>query len=441
MRRAWLTVSASLWFVPGAIVGTLLLLAIGLVEWSARVDPDLLRRMPRLFGAGADGARAMLSTIASSVITVAGVAFSITIATLALASAQYTPRVLRTFMADRANQVVLGMFVGIFAYCVVVLRTIRGGDEGAFVPSIAVLAGVILALVAVGALIFFVHHIGEALQPSTILERVRVATERAIRHLFPADVARPLATPAVNVSEPGVAWHAISAPRTGYLQQLDAEALVAHAREAGVTFRMERQVGDFVIAGEPLVSCARAGGTVAPSADETTDRRVLKHFTIAPYRTVEQDPAFGILQIVDIALKALSPGVNDTTTAVACVDHLGALLSCLAGRTIPARIRGDDQPRLVARGPTFDSLVSLALDDVRRSAEGNVRVLHGLYGALDVAGHHTSVAGRRSILLQHVTQVDAVAERSVLEPADLRQLRRHAEHVRCALEMRRQPPE
>ncbi len=193
--------------------------------------------------------------------------------------------------------------------------------------------------------------------------------------------------------------------------------------------------GDFIVAGQPLISEAADGGASAPrgDADAAANRRVLQHFTIAPYRTVEQDPAFGILQIVDIALKALSPGVNDTTTAVACVDHLGAVLARLGGRTIPARIRGDDQPRLIALGPTFDSLVALALDDVRRNAQGNVRVLHGLYEALDVAGRQAKDSSRRSILLQHLEQVNAVSERSVVDLEDLRQLRQHSAHVRSAL--------
>ena len=133
-RRVWITLSSSLWFIPATLVTLALVLAATLVQLSAGVDAAALDRWPRIFGAGADGARGVLSTIAGSMITVAGVTFSITIAALALASAQYTPRVLRTFMADRANQLVLGVFVGIFAYCLVVLRTIRGGDEGALFP-------------------------------------------------------------------------------------------------------------------------------------------------------------------------------------------------------------------------------------------------------------------------------------------------------------------
>lgn len=433
MRRAWIALSSSLWFIPSTLVGASLILAVGLVELSARVDAAALSTMPRLFGAGAAGARGMLSTIAGSVITVAGVTFSITIAALAMASAQYTPRVLRTFMADRANQFVLGTFVGVYAYCLVVLRTIRGGDEGAFVPTLAVLGGFVLALISVGVLIFFVHHIADALQASTILDRVRAATEAAIDHLFPADVARPVArSPALP--ESAGEWAALPAPRTGYVQMVDADRLVDDARALGVTLRMERGVGDFVVAGSPLVSfLPDAAGPLAAGPEEMLRNRVPSRFAIASYRTVEQDPGFGILQIVDIAIKALSPGVNDTTTAVSCVDHLGALLARLGAREIPTPARGEATPRLIARGPTFDSLAALALADVRRNAAGNVRVLLRLYDAVETAGSRTTDARRRAALAGHVEEVDAVARRSVPGGPDLEHLTRRGHELRLRL--------
>jgi uncharacterized membrane protein len=165
----WTGLRASLWFIPSLIVATAITLALLAVEADAHVNnAELLRSFPRLFGGGAEGSRAMLSTIAGSIMTVAGVSFSITIATLAQASSQYTPRILRNFMSDRANQVVLGVFVGIFAYCLVVLRTIRGSNGVVFVPSIAVLLSVALALVGVAFFIFFIHHTAKSLQASKI---------------------------------------------------------------------------------------------------------------------------------------------------------------------------------------------------------------------------------------------------------------------------------
>ena len=429
LRARWIALTSSLWFIPGTIVGASIALAVALVELSAGVDAEVLARVPRLFGAGAAGSRDMLSTIAGSVITVAGVTFSITIAALALASAQYTPRVLRTFMGDRANQIVLGTFVGVYAYCLVVLRTVRGGDEGDFIPSIAVLGGFLLALVSVGVLIFFVHHIASALQASTILDRVRRATERTIARLFPDEVGDAVDEDAeaalVSAADPDVDWRSVPATLTGYLQSVDANGLLELAGDHGIILRMERAVGDFVTAGTPLVSVtssdSRTSAPPGPGGEVPPDlvNAVNSLFTVDAHRTVEQDTQFGILQISDIALKALSPGVNDTTTAVSCVDHLGALLARLAGRRLAARARGDgSRLRVIATGPTFAGLVSLALDDIRRNAEGNVTVLGRLVGAIEMTAQFTRMPARRRVLVEQMNLIAEVVERSVRAPSD-----------------------
>lgn len=428
-RGLWISLTSSLWFIPSTIVVVSVGLAVALVEVSERIDAEALAELPRLFGAGAAGSRGMLSTIAGSVITVAGVTFSITIAALALASAQYTPRVLRTFMGDRANQIVLGTFVGVYCYCLVVLRTIRGGDEGAFVPSIAVLGGFLLALVSVSVLIFFIHHIAAALQASTILDRVRRATERAIGDLFPDEMEDTIDEDAESVlalkSAAGVKWSIVPTAKTGYVQSVDADGLLSFAREHAVIARMERAVGDFVTAGLPLISVGMSGSDAAARQASAIDlsgkitRSVDALFTINAHRTVEQDAAFGILQISDIALKALSPGINDTTTAVTCVDQLGAVLARLARRRITARTRGDGSHlRVIATGPTFGSFVSLAFDDIRRNAEGNVTVLGRLLDAIVTTSRFTRNPYRRRILDTQVEMLAEVAERSVPAPAD-----------------------
>ena len=167
-------------------------------------------------------------------ITVAGVTFSITIVALALASSQYTSRILRNFMRDRANQTVLGVFVGVFAYCLVVLRTIRGGDEGAFVPSLAVLGALLLAFVAIGFLIFFIHHIAASIQATSIIAAVAGETLEAVDRLFPAEVgdaATERPTPIKTASLAGHTWVTIPARKTGYIQAVDVDVLFDVARE------------------------------------------------------------------------------------------------------------------------------------------------------------------------------------------------------------------
>lgn len=443
-RSLWIALTSSLWFIPGIMVAAAVLLAVILVEFSARIDHEVLARVPRLFGAGASGSRDMLSTIAGSVITVTGVTFSITIAALALASGQYTPRVLRTFMADRANQVVLGTFVGVYSYCLVVLRTVRGGDEGSFIPSIAVLAGFLLALVSVGVLIFFIHHIASALQASTILDRVRHTTERAIDDLFPDTLGEPVdedgeAAHAAQMRADMV-WTGIPARRTGYIQNVDAEGLLSFSRDHEVIVRMEHAVGEFVTAGMPIVSIAQSSDSASRPALLTTGvpARVAEAanglYTINAHRTVEQDAAFGFLQISDIALKALSPGINDTTTAVSCVEHLGALLACIAQRRIAPRTRGEDSElRVIALGPTFDGLLALALDDIRRNAKGNVTVLGRLFDAIETTSRFTRNPGRRRALAAQVNLLAEAVERTVEAPSDKASLSERARAMRVLL--------
>ena len=420
LQSGWHRLAGSLWFVPALIVAGAIGLAALMVELSARTDPEALARFPRLFGAGAEGARSMLAAIAGSMITVAGVTFSITVLAVAQASSQYTPRILRNFMRDRANQVVLGGLAGIFVYCLVVLRTIRAGDELHFIPAIAVLLAVGLAVLGIGFLVFFIHHITETLEAGSILARIARETVRAVDRLFPQELGQrpvddePDTPPPAVAALDSAAWHALPAAATGYLQQVDGDGLLRYAEERGVVVRMERGIGEFAIEGMPLASITGAHATAE-------DARALNAlFTLSSYRTVQQDAAFGIRQIVDIAVKALSPGVNDTTTAVSCVDHLGAVLVRLARRRVAEPYRmARGEVRVLARGPTFESLVNEALDEIRQNASGNVSVLSRLLSVLESVVPVVTNPQRRTILLGHAELIRKTAERTITLEEDL----------------------
>lgn len=408
LHMYWENLRSSLWFIPTLIVTGAVVLAVGLIE----VDAErLAERWPRLFGVGAEGSRGLLSAIASSMITVAGVSFSITVVALTMASNQYTSRILRNFMRDRANQVVLGVFVGVFAYCLVVLRTIRSGDEGAFVPGLAVLVALLLALVAIGFLIFFIHHVGASLQATSIIESVTAETLQAIDRLFPAPVGEAAVETAGE--DPRVAlassrWVAIPARKTGYIQAIDADALLDLADELTVVVRMEKGIGEFVIEASPLASVSGN-----PPDDETV-RKLNAAYSVGRHRTIHQDAGYGIRQIVDVALKALSPGINDTTTANNCVDYLGSILARLTTRRIESPYRSDGgQLRLITLGPTFPGLLAEAFDQIRQNAEGNVAVLGRLLQVLGTLVERTSDEQRARALRQQAELVAETVERSV----------------------------
>lgn len=234
LKRFWSDLRASLWFVPSLIVAVSIALAVALIGADSAESKQWLASWPRLFGAGAAGARGMLSTIAGSMMTVMGVTFSMTLVTLALASSQYTSRILRNFMRDRVTQVVLGIFAGIFTYCLIVLRTIRSGDEGGYVPSLAVFFGVVLAIGGVGILIFFIHHIASSIQASSIIASVAEETMVAVDRLFPERLGQGSVDDDEDQALLSLAernWQAIPPTNNGYIPSVDIAALLRFARQ------------------------------------------------------------------------------------------------------------------------------------------------------------------------------------------------------------------
>ncbi len=359
----------------------------------------------------------MLSTIAGSMISVVGVTFSMTLVALSMASSQYTSRVLRNFMSSRLTQSVLGIFAGIFTYCLIVLRTIRGGDEGAFVPSLAVFVGFVLAVGGVGVLIYFIHHVASSIQASSIIASVADETLLAIDRLFPKtlgdgptetdDDPSPVALDARK-------WYAVPAENSGYLQSVDNTALLRLAREHNTVVRMERGIGEFVVQETALVSLA-----LENPPDSGTTAALLSAFSLSRYRTLEQDAAFGIRQLVDVALKALSPGINDTTTGVMCVDYLTVILARLATKHIPASHRFEDgQLRVIAIGPSFQSLLSDAFDQIRESAKGNLGIMLRMLDALRTIASLTANPRRRQALNDQVEWIAEMARRTIDSPHD-----------------------
>ena len=433
LKRVGSNLRTSFWFVPTLIVALSIVLAVALIEADYSENQQWLARWPRLFGANAEGARGILTTIAGSMMAVVGVTFSMTLVTLALASSQYTSRILRNFMRDRVTQVVLGIFAGIFTYCLIVLRTIRGGDETGFVPSLAVSFSVMLAIGGIAALIYFIHHIASSIQASSIIASVADETMATVDRLFPAapeqepnaddEDQAPLSLPERN-------WQAVQVKENGYIQSVDNAALLSLAREHKTIVRMERGVGMFVVHGTTLASLAL---TNPPEANVIATLQAA--YSVSRHRSLEQDAAFGIRQIVDMALRALSPSVNDTTTAVMCVDYLTAILARLASRNIPSSHQYEDgELRVIVIGPTFASLVAESFDQIRGSAQANVGIMLRMLGALQTIAGLTANPSRRRILREEVECIDELAARTIESPYDLIRFENRLAHVREAFD-------
>ena len=433
LKQIWSNLLGSFWFVPSLIVALSIALAVAVVEADYTVSRQWLARWPHVFGATAAGARGILSTIAGSMMAVVGVTFSMTLVTLALASSQYTSRILRNFMRDRVTQVVLGIFAGIFGYCLIVLRTIRGGDEGAFIPSLAVTLGVLLAIVGIGVLIFFIHHIASSIQASSIIASVAGETMVAVDRLFPEAAGEGPLDDDEDQAPPPLQernWQTVPGRGNGYIQSIDNAALLRLAREHKTIVRMECGIGAFVVDDVPLASLALE----TPPEREIT-AALQAAYSIDRHRTLNQDCAFGIRQIVDMALRALSPGTNDTTTAVMCVDYLTAILARLAPRNFPSSYRYEEgELRVIAMAPTFAGLVAESFDQIRGSAQGNVAVMLRILGALQTIASLTASPGRRRVLREQVEYIGELADHTVESAHDRARFESRLAQVREAFD-------
>lgn len=418
VKRFWGDLRTGFWFVPSLIVTVSIALAAGLIAVDSIASAQWMERWPRLFGVGADGARGMLSTIAGSMMTVVGMTFSMTLMTLMLASSQYTSRILRNFMRDRVTQGVLGIFAGIFAYCLIVMRTIRSVDEGGFIPRLAVFFAVVLAICGIGAFILFIHHVAVSLQASSVIASVGDETLAAIDRLFPARLGQEPVDEEEQqqtmLRSPEQSWQAVPVERNGYIQRVDNAMLLRLAREYKTVVRMERGIGEYVVQKTTLASLAL---NHPPKTEVSAALQAA--YRISRHRTLEQDCAFGVRQIVDIALRALSPSINDTTTAVMCVDYLTAILARLATRSIPSLHRYEEgELRVIAIGQTFASLVAEAFGQIRGSAGGNVAIMLRMLGSLQTIAGLTTSPSRRRVLREQVQGIAELAERSLESPQD-----------------------
>jgi uncharacterized membrane protein len=419
LQKLWLKLRASLWLVPGAMICGAIAIALALIEIDSNFKYEWLEKYPRLFGMGADGSRGMLTAIASSMLTVAALAFSLTLNAVTQASGQFTPRIFRNFMRDRANQFVLGYFVSVFAFCLLVLRTIRGADEIKFVPSLSVLCGLALALGGIVVLIFFIHHIADSLQITKILDNIAAETKKSIENLFPERLGA-----AASGEEKHRAWRAedvknwakIPAPESGYVQSVDEDGLLNYAAENDLLIRLRRGIGQFAGTGATLAEIAPGAETARCEAffDDERIKEVGEFFTLDRHRTVEQDAGFGIRQIVDIALKALSPGVNDTTTAVECIDSLSEILAEIARRKMPAPVRSKNGvPRVLTIAPDFADYVATAFDQIRISGKANLAIFERLLSAITFVAECTNDAARRRALEKQVELIAEYAEQTL----------------------------
>jgi uncharacterized membrane protein len=422
----WHALRATFWFVPSLFAAAAVLLALGLLEIDERIaEHDATLEM--LYGGDAEGARSVLVMLAGSMIGTAGVAFSITMVVLSLTSSQYGPRLLRNFMRDPGNQIVLGTFVATFLYCLLVVRTVV---EGAAVPALSVSVAVALGMLGLAVLIYFFHHVATTIQAGYVVAAVARDLDAAIGRFCAEDAGeRESGDPAAPPAEPAAI---VAAPCSGYLQAIGYETLVGLACERDGRAEALRRAGHFVIEGSPLARLVPA-----ERFDERDRERAARAFVIGAQATREQDLEFSVRQLVEVALRALSPGINDPFTAANCIDWLGAALARLARSGLPPRRqRGPDgRVRLIADAPSFAGVADAAFQQIRQAAGPHVAVsirLLDTYAA--IAPHLRARADVATIAaIADQTLASALAE-AAIEPDRAALAARHAEARRALAE-------
>jgi uncharacterized membrane protein len=334
-------------------------------------------RLPVLVVHDAASAQGVLAAIIGAIMTVVAIVLSVLLVALTLASMQFSPRILTGFVEDLTNQRTIGLFLGTFLYCLAVYPSARTGPPQ-FVPAVAVLAATGLAVACSAALVTFVFHIARSINVNFITERIAIETERVIDDVMlePLRGRIPLEAQPVRAFDDGPA---VLAPVSGYIRYIDRDGLCALAVTHGVALSVERRLGQFIPEGTTLFRFSRSKNScLAASGD------FVKRFDIGPVRTMEQDIEFGLLQLVDIALKAISPAVNDPSTAINCIDQLSRLLVRVAGRE-PRPSAMYDPPgvvRVAFHPVPFSKLLDCAFEQIvhygKTDAAVTLRVMRAL---------------------------------------------------------------
>jgi uncharacterized membrane protein len=408
----------NLWLIP--VLETVAVVVLFGITYSVdrSAYDGLIQLPPWVLSGTADVARVLLATVAAAIITVVGIVFSITIVALTLASTQFGPRMLRNFVRDPGTQLALGTFVASFCYAMISLVSVGGGPHGDFVPHLSITMTLMLTLFDVAVLIYFLNHIATMIQLPVVIANIATTLVNEVTAMERAD-ANPIGMARGPSHEELLAQLAdsgapIRTPRSGYLQVIRHDVLVKIATQADAVVQLPYRPGHFMVAGQVI-----ARVWPPESADSVAERLALGHVAGA-YRTLPQDVSFGFDQLVEIALRALSPAVNDTFTGMTCVDWIADCLCRIAPVWHPQRIRrdADGNIRVIAFQPSFDRLVERTFDTIRQASVGMPAIMIRQLDAIAKVIEQIPDRKRRTALIRQAEAIQRSNLATVADPSD-----------------------
>ncbi len=423
LQYLWEKINTSFWFIPILMLILASVSAVGLVYLDSQVaySPEGVLRY--LVPASADSASTILGIIAGAMIGVAGTVFSITLVVLTLASSQLGFSLVRNFMYDKLNQVVLGTYVSSFVYCLMVLSSIKENTAFIFVPSISVLVALISAFAGIILLVIFIHHVSISIQSDKVISDISKAMSKSIQKLFPdeKDHEDEKADPDLHVLKKTYAFKEhVASTKSGYLQSVDGQGLISIGKNNDCLIVLHQRPGDFLVQNTVLceVFCHEA-------CSKELHAKIQDDFIIGKVRTPFQDAEFSIHQMVEVASRALSPGVNDPYTAMACIDNLASIMCYLTGAKFPSPYRydSDDKLRVVVIIHTFSGMLKAAFSQIRQYGEDSPAIIIRLMEAMNTISRFAKREEHQKLIVQHAKMLMNAAENGFSEKRDVKDVK------------------
>ncbi|MGJ8696514.1 MAG: DUF2254 domain-containing protein [Verrucomicrobiaceae bacterium] len=396
-------IRASAWTIPSALVISAIILS-QFILWADTMLAGVDGWWKSIVGLGDQaGARSLLATIATSMLAVAGVSFSSIMVTMALASQQFGPRLLRNFIKDKVSQTVLGALLATFTFCIFAMRGIKEVGGPVLIPHLSILIALLLALVCLTLFIRFVHHILSDIQVEEVTADAFKVLQTTIKSVFPEPNATSEQSDLTDVDRTG--WE-ITAGKTGYIQAIDFDSLIETARKHDAVLATLSRAGHFTSDDQPVIRVIEG-----PSFDDFPTEfaeTVRAAFFVGNVRTPEQDFEYGVRQLVEIALRALSPGINDPITAMNCIDYLGAGLQLAFSRPLPPSTHRDidENVRLFTPASSYGSLVEASFNQVRQAAREKCDVSCCLLEVIARIATTSNSEEQQRALLQQATLIN-----------------------------------
>lgn len=432
--KFWNDLQSSYYFIPGLMALCAILLAMLTSHIDKTLEFEISEKLSWFYSNKADGARAILTTIAGSMMTVAAVTFSITMVAVTSAAGQYGPRLIGNFMRDRANQITLGTFTSTFVYCLLILRVARTGDASGvengvaeFVPNVSLLVAMLMTMFSVGVMIYFIHHIPETLNVGNITGKVGRNLRNDIKKMFPDEIGDEDESAPFEI-DPSLFENSdsfdITAKAEGYIQAVNEDAIMNWARNNDAIVRLYYRPGDFAIKGNKLMRIWLKKGKKLNEIDESF-ATLRNSYAMGQQRTAHQNILFLADELVEILGRALSPGINDPFTAINCINWYHSVLRAMMQVKIPAPYRRDENGdiRVIAHPVSFERFVSVICDQSRPYIAADRNASLKMLTVLTELSAETKVKKYREVLAKQIDKLRLSVQDSLTSEVERKDLK------------------